>query len=90
MPFSSNQPLNSGPLPASSWSASSRIGKFEADDADQHAHSLSAWEQSYDQLTRGPFHGLLTALQMPHMQVFLEQTSQAVRQSCRIRPDAFW
>lgn len=90
MPFSSNQPLNSWPLPAPSWSESPRIGKFEADDADTHARNLTAWEQSYDQITRGPFRGMLTELQMPQMQVFLEQTSQAVRQSCRIRPDAFW
>lgn len=90
MPFSSNQLLNSGSLPAPSWNEVSRIGRFEADDADEHARNLTAWEQSYDQITRGPFHGMLTELQLPQMQVFLEQTSQAVRQSCRIGPDAFW
>ena len=90
MPFSSNQQLHSWPLPVPCWSRLPKIGKFEADDADEHARNLTAWEQSYDQVTRGPFHGVLTELQMPQMQVFLEQTSQAVRQSCRVWPDAFW
>lgn len=67
-----------------------KLRTIEARDADEHAHNLTAWEQSYDQLTHGPFHGVLTELQMPRMQVFREHTSQAVRQSCRIWPDALW
>jgi len=67
-----------------------QIRTIEAHDADEHAHNLTAWEQSYDQLTQGPFHGVLTELQMPRMQVFSEHTSQAVRQSCRVWPDALW
>ncbi|NMM27435.1 MAG: helix-turn-helix domain-containing protein [Glaciimonas sp.] len=67
-----------------------QVRTVEAHDADDHAHNLTAWEQSYDQITSGQFHGVLTELQMPQMQVFLEQTSQAVRQSCCVWPDAFW
>lgn len=63
---------------------------IEAFDADDHAHNLTAWEQSYDQITHGPFHGCVTELQTPNMQVFLEHTSQAVRQSCCVWPDALW
>ena len=67
-----------------------QIRTVEAHDADDHAHNLTAWEQSYDQITPGQFHGVLAELQMPQMQVFLERTSQAVRQSCCVWPDAFW
>ena len=67
-----------------------QIRTVEAHDADDHARNLTAWEQSYDQITPGQFRGVLAELQMPQMQVFLEQTSQAVRQSCCVWPDAFW
>ena len=67
-----------------------RIRTVEAHDADEHACNLTAWDQHYDQVTGGPFYGALTELQMPTMQVFQEYTSQAVRQSCCVWPDAFW
>lgn len=67
-----------------------QIRTVEAFDADEHAHNLTDWEQSYDQITSGPFHGTLSELQLPQMQVFRECTSQAVRQSCCVWPDAFW
>lgn len=66
------------------------IRAIEAFDADEHAHNLTNWEQSYDQMTPGHFHGALAELQLPQMQVFRESTSQAVRQSCCVWPDAFW
>ncbi|GAP37497.1 transcriptional regulator, AraC family [Piscinibacter sakaiensis] len=62
----------------------------EADDADEHAAHLTDWEQRYDQLSAGRFHGGLTELQLPQMQVFVEHTSHALRQSCRVWDDAFW
>jgi AraC family ethanolamine operon transcriptional activator len=61
-----------------------------AHDADEHAHNLTGWQQHYDQLSAGRFAGDLTELHLPHMQVFRERTSQALRQSCRVWPDAFW
>lgn len=67
-----------------------QIRTVQAFDADEHAHNLTDWEQSYDQITRGHFHGTLAELQLPEMQVFRECTSQAVRQSCCVWPDAFW
>lgn len=70
--------------------AAHHIRTVEAHDADDHARNLTAWEQSYDQITQGSFHGSLAEMQMPQMQVFLEHTSQAVRQSCCVWPDAFW
>jgi AraC family ethanolamine operon transcriptional activator len=59
-------------------------------DADEHAHNLTGWQQHYDQLSAGRFEGDLTELHLPQMQVFRERTSQALRQSCRVWPDAFW
>jgi AraC family ethanolamine operon transcriptional activator len=72
--------------------ASSSLGlrTSEAHDADEQADSLTAWEQSYDQLSAGRFSGLLSEWRLPHMQVFREQTSQALRQSCRVWDDSFW
>jgi AraC family ethanolamine operon transcriptional activator len=67
-----------------------QIRTVDAYDADDHACNLTAWKQNYDQITPGKFHGVLAELQMPQMQVFLEQTSQAVHQSCCVWPDAFW
>lgn len=67
-----------------------QIQTIQAFDADEHAHNLTDWEQSYDQITPGHFHGTLAELQLPQMQVFRENTSQAVRQSCCVWPDTFW
>ncbi|MFM2252605.1 MAG: hypothetical protein RJB68_942 [Pseudomonadota bacterium] len=62
----------------------------EARDADEHAANLTNWEQCYDQTTCGTFHGLLEEIQLPGMQVFRESTSQGMRQSCCVWPDAMW
>lgn len=62
----------------------------EAMDADEHASNLTNWEQCYDQTTAGVFHGLLEEIQLPGLQVFRESTSQGMRQSCCVWPDALW
>ncbi|MFA9218182.1 MAG: helix-turn-helix domain-containing protein [Sphingomonadaceae bacterium] len=61
-----------------------------AQDADELASKLTNWQQSYDQISAGLFHGTLTELQLPQLQVFRESLSQSVRQSCRVWPDAIW
>jgi AraC family ethanolamine operon transcriptional activator len=61
-----------------------------ATDADEHAHNLTGWQQRYDQLSSGRFVGDITELHLPQMQVFRERTSQALRQSCQVWPDAIW
>ncbi len=61
-----------------------------ANDADEHAHNLTGWEQRYDQISAGPFSGSLVERRLDDMQVFCEHTSQAVRQSCNVWPDAIW
>jgi AraC family ethanolamine operon transcriptional activator len=62
----------------------------QAQDADEHAHNLTNWEQSYDQIAPGRFRGGLVELQFSHTQVFSENISHAVRQSCCVQPDALW
>lgn len=61
-----------------------------AHDADQLAGELTNWHQCYDQISSGLFHGALTELRLPELQVFREDLNQAVRQSCRVWPDAIW
>lgn len=67
-----------------------QVRVIQAMDADEHAQNLTNWEQSYDQITPGRFHGALVELQLPQMQVFRESISQAVRQSCCVWPETFW
>lgn len=62
----------------------------QSTDADEHAAHLTNWEQCYDQTTAGHFHGLLEELQLPSMQVFRESTTQGMRQTCCVWPDALW
>ncbi|KQQ33080.1 AraC family transcriptional regulator [Duganella sp. Leaf126] len=61
-----------------------------AHDADQLASALTDWQQRYDQVSAGRFTGALTERQLPQLQVFRESLNQAVRQSCRVWPDALW
>ena len=61
-----------------------------AHDVDTHAANLSGWQQRYDQLSGGAFHGELADLWFDEVQVFRERTSHAVRQTCRIRDDTVW
>ncbi len=67
-----------------------QIRTVDACDVDEHACNLTAWKQNYDQITPGKFHGVIAELQMPQMQVFREQTSQAVHQSCCVWPEGLW
>lgn len=60
-----------------------------AQDAEEHAAGLSAWEQRYEQISPGRFEGLLEDLRLGGVQVFREQASRAVLQSGRPRPDSF-
>jgi AraC family ethanolamine operon transcriptional activator len=61
-----------------------------AHDVDEHAHNLTNWEQSYDQIAPGRFCGVLDEWHASGLQVFRERGSRAVRQSCCVWPDAFW
>lgn len=69
---------------------SSVLRTVQAQDADQLASELTNWHQCYDQISAGRFAGALTELRLPGLQVFREDLNQAVRQSCRVWPDAIW
>lgn len=61
-----------------------------AADADEHAQNLSEWDQTYDQLSRGPFRGSITELWTGKAQVFLESTNRRLRQSCAAWEHSIW
>lgn len=67
-----------------------RLRYIGSQDVDEHAHNLSLWEQKYDQLAPGRFAGSLSEFWTAEAQVFLEHTSHAVRQACRVWDDAIW
>jgi AraC family ethanolamine operon transcriptional activator len=67
-----------------------RVQTRVAYDADEQARNLHGWHQTYDQLTAGSFVGGLTELCLDHMQVFVETTSHALRQTCEVQKDAYW
>lgn len=52
----------------------------ESNDVDDHAASLSRWEQQYEQVSSGRFSGRLEELWLGPLQVFRESTYQAVLQ----------
>ena len=74
----------------SGWNNGAPFRTVLTRDADELARNLTDWEQSYDQISSGGFHGALDELRLPHMQVFRESISQSVRQSCRVWPGALW
>lgn len=63
---------------------------FVADDADDHAANLTGWNQLYDQLAPGRFHGVIRELWIGKLQLFSEFTSHRVRQSCQAWPNSWW
>ncbi|MGE5171847.1 MAG: helix-turn-helix domain-containing protein [Rudaea sp.] len=50
-------------------------------DIDEQAASLREWSQIYEQISPGPFVGMLHELRFPGVQLFRESTSQAVHES---------
>ena len=90
MSLSSFLAVDPSPTAAPSPGTTHQFRASQAHDADEHAHNLTNWEQSYDQITPGCFQGSLVELQLPHTQVFRESMSHAVRQSCCVWPEAFW
>jgi AraC family ethanolamine operon transcriptional activator len=62
----------------------------QTDDADCLAQSISGWSQEYEQLKAGHFHGSLSELCFGSSQLFLEQTSHALRQVCKVPVGHVW
>ena len=82
-PASCNSPNNSSP-------SSPLLRVVEAHDAEAHAANLSQWDQLYDQLSPGSFHGKVTELWLPQSQVFVETANQTLRQTCAAWDDSIW
>lgn len=55
--------------------------KYTTCDSDQHAESLVAWNQTYDQLSVGSFAGSLVDIWFDGMQLFREITNRSLSQS---------
>lgn len=55
-------------------------------DVNEHAASLSLWDQQYEQISGGSFHGRIEELCIGPAQLFREHTHQAVLQSGLSRP----
>ena len=56
----------------------------------EHALTITAWQQIYDQLHPGQFRGEFTEILLDDIQVFREYTGLALRQSCLVWPNSFW
>lgn len=65
------------------------FARLRSRDADEHAARLSEWDQTYEQLTPGPFEGFLVEALFGGIQLFRETTNQAVHQFGAGRADAF-
>lgn len=50
-------------------------------DSDEHAESLAAWDQTYDQLSAGPFQGNLVDMWFNGIQIFRETTNRSVSEN---------
>lgn len=66
------------------------VRTVRADDADELACHLTNWQQEYDQMASGNFHGMLAERWAGQLQVFRESINQPVRQTCRLWPGAVW
>ncbi len=60
------------------------------DDEDCLARSISGWAQDYQRLKAGPFSGSLAEVCFGETQLFVEQTSHALRQSCTVPEGYVW
>ena len=63
---------------------------FEARDADEHAQTLTDWQQQYDQISSGGYYGSLLELQLDDVQIFSEHNSHALHQTCNVWKDSIW
>ncbi|MFK3873751.1 helix-turn-helix domain-containing protein [Pseudoalteromonas rhizosphaerae] len=59
-------------------------------DVDQQAGNLTNWQQKYDQVSDGRFYGCIDEVAYDGLQVFKEYTQCALRQQCKVWPNALW
>lgn len=63
--------------------------KLTTRDSNQHAEALAQWDQTYDQLSAGPFEGNLVDMWFGGIQVFRETTNRSVSQHGASWQDAY-
>ena len=59
-------------------------------DVNVQAGQLKHWQQEYNQLSDGAFHGAMIHTDLGPFHLFQENTSQALQQFCRVPEDAIW
>lgn len=64
-----------------------RYSRHETRDSEQHAESLTDWDQTYSQVSAGNFRGEVVDIGFLGLQVFRETTNQAVHQQGRPMAD---
>lgn len=67
-----------------------RYREWRVSDVDEQAHSISAWQQDYLQLSEGRFQGRLDEVRHDRLQIFHEYTSRATWQQCQPWRGAIW
>ncbi|MEJ8855685.1 helix-turn-helix domain-containing protein [Variovorax robiniae] len=70
---------------ATAQAAAIRYARTLTRDAGEHAASLSAWDQNYEQLSAGRYEGCLEEFHIGPVQIFREQSNQSVMQGGRPR-----
>lgn len=61
-----------------------------SDDLNEQADGITDWQQEYDQISAGAFHGSIEECHIGALQVFREHTSKTLRQTCQVWKDAIW
>jgi AraC family ethanolamine operon transcriptional activator len=78
--------------PASTGASRFHYVERASRDVDEHATHISAWQQEYDQLSRGRFEGTVRELWIdaPRLQVFHERTGPQTGQRCLPWSGSVW
>ena len=62
------------------------IQKLHHRDIDEQAARLTGYDQSYQQISRGPFRGTFTTCDVdPELSLFFEKTNQVLYQNAMVR-----
>ena len=69
------------PVPEGAGASEFIYQKKATGDSDEHAESLGKWDQTYDQMTPGPFVGQVVEMWFRGIQVFRETTNRSVCQN---------
>lgn len=80
MPSLPHSPLSAPVARSPAAARPAAVFDFASTDVHEYCANLKGWRLTYDQLTPGAFHGALTVVQLPNIEVFRETTSRTLRQ----------